>query len=231
MLGRRLFVTSLVSSLARPPPSPAATPPASATIGVRSLEDAADGPLGPMALYPDPVLRLTAAPVSRYGAELGHFAQMLAARMESNAIAASQFGVDARVVVLRGAAAPTALGGPLVLVNPRIVGRSAEERMRPWREICLVFPPGMDVDLLRDEWVQVESEGVDGVTRVRTLRGEASRALQHELDHLDGVLIVDHASLAELPPDIAALESAQHDVRQRRAFARPVARPSPALRS
>ena len=92
----------------------------------------------------------------------------------------------------------------------------------PWREICLVFPTGMDVELLRDESVQVEAEGVDGITRVRTLRGEASRALQHELDHLNGVLIVDHAALDELPPTIAALESAQHIKRQRRALERPV---------
>ena len=220
--GRRLVVASLVSSLTTPPPPTSPPlPPISATIGMRSLDDAVRDGLGPMALYPDPVLRLSAAPVSLYGTELERFARMLAARMESNAIAASQFGVDARVVILRGAASPT--GTLLVLVNPRIVGRSAAARMRPWREICLVFPTGMDVELLRDESVQVEAEGVDGITRVRTLRGEASRALQHELDHLNGVLIVDHAALDELPPTIAALESARHIERQRRAFERPVA--------
>ena len=56
----------------------------------------------------------------------------------------------------------------------------------------------------------------------KTLRGEAARAFQHELDHLDGILIVDHAGIDELPAAIASLERPYHDARQRRAFARRV---------
>jgi len=52
------------------------------------------------------------------------------------------------------------------------------------------------------------------------LKGEASRAFQHELDHLDGILVVDHASLGELPGGVASLESPYHAARQKKAFAR-----------
>jgi len=146
---------------------------------------------------------------------------MLVAGMRSNAITALQFGVDARIIALRGAASPSAFHAPLVLVNPEIVSRSPEERMVPWREICLVLPPELEIDLLRDEAVRVAARDVTGRPFAMTLRGEAARALQHEvclpctrwlapgltsidsnrgraaharaqLDHLNGVLIIDH---------------------------------------
>ena len=94
--------------------------------------------------------------------------------------------------------------------------------MRPWSEICLVFPEGLEIDLLRDERVEVEYEDTYGTTLRRTLRGEPARAFQHELDHLDGVLIIDHAGLDELPSEIAALEREYHDARQRKAYSRNV---------
>lgn len=50
--------------------------------------------------------------------------------------------------------------------------------------------------------------------------GEAARALQHELDHLNGILIIDHAALDELPAAIRELEEPLHVARQKRAFQR-----------
>ena len=61
-----------------------------------------------------------------------------------------------------------------------------------------------------------------GVPFRKVLRGEASRAFQHELDHLDGLMIIDHAGLSELPSEIAKLEAPYHNTRQRRAYARKV---------
>lgn len=52
------------------------------------------------------------------------------------------------------------------------------------------------------------------------LAGEPARAFQHELDHLNGVLIIDHAALDELPAPIREREEPFHDLRQRRAFQR-----------
>ena len=64
--------------------------------------------------------------------------------------------VDARVIALGGAATPT------IFVNPRIVQRSDELRMVPWREVCLTLPEIDGVDLLRDEWVNVDPLAVLG---------------------------------------------------------------------
>lgn len=65
-------------------------------------------------------------------------------------------------------------------------------------------------------------QDVEGVPFRKTLSGEPARAFQHELDHLDGILIVDHAGLDELPSAIAKLEAPYHGARQRRAYARRV---------
>ena len=102
-----------------------------------------------MARWPSPVLRMQAAPVIDFDAALSTFCQMLVDGMESRAAAATQYGVDAQVVVLRGDASPSEHGVPLVLINPRIVGRSDEVRMLPWREICLVLPADVEVELLQ----------------------------------------------------------------------------------
>ena len=95
--------------------------------------------------------------------------------------------------------------------------------MRPWNEICLVFDrdfPDLRVDLLRDAVVEVEAQDCYGHPFRRTLRGEAARAFEHELDHLNGILIVDHAALEDLLPEIVATERPHHAERQRAAFAR-----------
>jgi len=224
-----LALPAALTACHRPLVSAAAPPPAVATLPIRtpvalSTVEAtvASGALGPMALYPDPVLRRRAAPVERFGPELDAFARLLLDGMVSQAITAIQFGVDACVVALKGMAELGRERGGLVLVNPRIVARSDESSMRPWREVCLVLPETLEVELLRDEWVDVEYADTAGSPRSATLRGEAARAFQHELDHLNGILIVDHAALDELPAPIARIERGAHAERQARAFARPV---------
>jgi len=190
----------------------------------RSVEDVVRaGNLGKMALWPDPMLRRTAAPVSSFGPTLAKFCDMLVRGMESRAIAAIQYGVDAQVVALKGESSPNPGGAPFVLVNPRILERSDELDMKPWQEVCLVLPPDLKINLLRDAWVTVEAEDTEGSTFTRTLRGEPARAFQHEYDHLRGVLIIDHASMDELPAEMQKLERAEHAIRQLRAFERPLA--------
>ena len=166
-----------------------------------------------------------AAPVERvdgsFGPEVETVAELLLAGMTSNAVTALQYGVDARIIALRGPASPRS--APLVFVNPMVLSRSAEEKMVPWREACLVLPPALGgVPLLRDEAVEVAAQDVRGVPFRYALRGEPARAFQHELDHLNGVLILDHANLGELPEDVARLEAPYHERRQQRAFERGV---------
>ena len=195
-----------------------------------SVESAAlANTLRKMRLYPDPCLRRIASPVDKFGGELEKVADLLVAGMKSNATAAVQYGIDARIVVLKGSASPDS--SPIVFVNPNILSRSSEDKMLQWREFCLVVDAAdiisdtnlatiLEIDLLRDEIVEVAAQDITGRPIRKALSGEAARAFQHELDHLDGILIIDHASLSELPASIAKLEAPYHAARQRRAFER-----------
>jgi peptide deformylase len=203
-----------------------------------SIESAAQANyLGRMRLYPDPCLRRIASPVTHFGAELEKVADLLVIDMKSNATAAIQYGIDARIIVLKGSASPNNNpdSGPIVFVNPNILSRSSEGKMVQWREFCLVVDAAdvvsdadapnhptniLEIDLLRDEVVEVAAQDITGRPIRKALSGEAARAFQHELDHLDGILIIDHANLIELPASIATLEAPHHVARQRRAFAR-----------
>ena len=99
-------------------------------VPLRTIEAAAKADsIGQMGLYPDPLLRRVGSPVLRsettgaFDAAVGKVADMLIAEMKSNAITALQYGVDARIIVLRGPASPRAT--PTVFVNPTILSRSA----------------------------------------------------------------------------------------------------------
>lgn len=79
---------------------------------------------------------------------------------------------------------------PLVLINPRIIERDGEQ---VGSEGCLSFP-GIFVSVKRAETVTVASLGLENATQTVRARGLLARAIQHELDHLDGVLLVDRMS-------------------------------------
>lgn len=82
---------------------------------------------------------------------------------------------------------------PLVLINPEIVGSSAETAVS--EEGCLSFPE-LYVPVERPVQVAVRFLDRDGATRWIEARGLLARAVQHEMDHLNGVLLVDRLSAA-----------------------------------
>jgi peptide deformylase len=82
---------------------------------------------------------------------------------------------------------------PLVLLNPRIVGEKGQQK---GQEGCLSFPE-IFADITRAEEVDFEYMDLDGNVQTSTAKGLLSRAIQHELDHLNGVLLVDRMSLAQ----------------------------------
>jgi peptide deformylase len=113
--------------------------------------------------------------------------------------------------------------GGLFLVNPRIIARSSEMEMKVWKEQCLVLPPSFIATVLRDALVQVQYEDLNGETKIIFLKGEMARALQHELDHDRGILIVDHVGLEELEAEsqiMKRIEEDGHDQRQLLAYNR-----------
>lgn len=85
-----------------------------------------------------------------------------------------------------------------------------------------MFPSDLRVNLLRDDRITVEFEDLDGVTRELAFEGEESRAVQHELDHDRGVLMVDHAEISDLPSWVAEIEREEHGGRQEVAWRRKI---------
>eukprot|EP00979_Chaetoceros_neogracilis_P008190 scaffold1818_cov326-Chaetoceros_neogracile.AAC.1 len=113
--------------------------------------------------------------------------------------------------------------GGLFLTNPRIIARSSEMEMKVWKEQCLVLPPSFTATVLRDANVQVQYEDLNGETKNISLKEEMARALQHELDHDRGILIVDHVGLDELEAEsqiMKSIEEQGHDQRQLMAYDR-----------
>ena len=146
----------------------------------------------PIVKYPDPVLAAKAAPVTVFDKELGKLADDMFESMyaaEGIGLAAPQIGVSKRITVI-----DISFGkepkDKLVLINPEIVsrnGRQVEE------EGCLSLPEIRD-KVSRDATVTVRAQSVKG--EWFEIDGEEllSRAFQHEIDHLDGVLFIDRLS-------------------------------------
>ena len=142
-------------------------------------------------LLGSPVLRQRAAPVATVDDAVRRLADDLFETMHAAkgvGLAANQVGVARRVAVVDvGEDAPP----PLVLINPRIV--QASDTMESAEEGCLSIP---DIygEVERRLGVTIESLDRDGRLYKVELSGFKARAAQHEIDHLDGVLFLDHLS-------------------------------------
>ena len=140
--------------------------------------------------YPDPVLRMRAHEVEEFDGELQRLAERMTALMGEAAgvgLAANQVGVLRRLFIFQ----PTAEDEPLALVNPEIVARSDETV--PDDEGCLSMQ-GVLVAVDRNQSVTLEASDTSGEQVRLELEGIAARVVQHELDHLDGVLIIDRTT-------------------------------------
>ena len=152
----------------------------------------AAAPLLPILFVPDPRLRAKAKPVTAPGPAIGALAERMLATMYKApgiGLAAPQVGELLRLVVidLQEDDKPA----PLVLVNPRIVAQTKELATR--EEGCLSLP-NQFADVTRPARVKVEYQDLTGAKRDIEGEGLLSACLQHEIDHLDGVLFVDHLS-------------------------------------
>ncbi len=137
--------------------------------------------------YPDPVLRRKALPVETITPELEDLARKMLAvmyREDGVGLAAPQVGLPIRMMVLNTTGEPT---GEKVTLNPRIVRRAGTVDSD---EGCLSFP-GMRITVPRDETVTLEYMDLSGKTQAVEADALLARAIQHEIDHLDGVLFID----------------------------------------
>lgn len=145
--------------------------------------------------YGAKVLRDIAEPVEEFDDELIEFAEQLIDDMyayDGVGLAAPQVGVSKRIIAI-----DVSEGGdnPMVIVNPEIV-ESAEEKCSE-SEGCLSVP-GIRALVERPEWVTVKGYTPEGKALLfENAQGLFGRALQHEIDHLNGVLFVDKVSAAK----------------------------------
>src|SRR5438874_763733 len=143
--------------------------------------------------FGDPVLKARAVPVERFDDELRAEVARMAAIMRDGmgvGLAATQLGVMHRVLVYQlGRDAPLA-----ALVNPEIEW-SGDER-ETLEEGCLSLP-GIHVDVERPVHVRVRATDEHGDEIGIEASGLEARVIQHEVDHLDGVLILDRATREE----------------------------------
>jgi peptide deformylase len=142
--------------------------------------------------YGDPVLHSPARPVSRFDEAL----RRLLARMERTMIdsrgvgvAAPQIGIPRRLLVYR-----VDDDSPVhAMANPVILDRG--EVTEPFTEGCLsVGRASVWLDVVRPRAITVRFQDADGVDQERAFEGFEARVLQHEIDHLEGTVIVDRVS-------------------------------------
>ena len=109
-------------------------------------------------------------------------------------------GLKKRILVLNATGVPQ---DEIVLVNPRILERSGSPTK--FEEGCLSFP-GIYAEVERPEACRVAAQQLDGSPFEGAYSGFPSRIIQHEYDHLEGVLLVDRMSPADRHRNKAALE-------------------------
>jgi peptide deformylase len=151
--------------------------------------------------YPDPALRMKAHDVEAFDGDLSRLVEQLEHLLrDANGLglAATQVGVLRRVFLLQ----PDPEEKPRALVNPRLV-ETSDERVSD-DEGCLSLQ-GVVIPVERNERVILEASDPDGNDVRLELEGLPARVAQHELDHLDGILILDRTTPEARREALAAL--------------------------
>ncbi len=153
-------------------------------------------------LYGHEALRAKSQPITDISPAIRELADDMVATMRSHrgvGLAAQQIGHTEAILVIDIPAeyekpdhvdfnSPVSM--PLVMINPEITDKSGKQRDE---EGCLSFPE-IAIHLTRANEVEAAYTDIEGLRHTIKARGLLARAIQHELDHLNGVLIVDHMS-------------------------------------
>lgn len=145
---------------------------------------------------PDPMLKQVASPIETVSDSVrrqldGMLETMYAAK--GIGLAANQVSILNRVLVMDVAQREEPeTREPIFMINPEIVWASEEPSL--WDEGCLSIP-GQFAEVERPYSVRVKYLGYDGKMQEDSFEGLASHCVQHEIDHLNGVLFIDHLSV------------------------------------
>ena len=146
-----------------------------------------------LTLYGNPVLKLRAEAIQHIDKDIEHLAQGMIEVMAQHVgigLAAPQVGVSKRLIIV----GIEENEKPITLVNPEITFRSG---LGEKDEGCLSLP-GVSVPLKRAEKIRIAGTGLDGKPVEIEAEGLIARAFQHEIDHIDGILITDRAGKDQL---------------------------------
>lgn len=156
--------------------------------------------------YPDPVLRSKAKPIAKVDAQVQAVAQRMLELMDDAAgigLAAPQIGLSWRLFVVDVPPSegdedsearspddtpPTATASPLICINPTLHNPQGE--WEPFREGCLSLPH-IRGEVRRPSIITLKALDINGNPFEMTAGGLLARCIQHEFDHLEGVLITD----------------------------------------
>ena len=183
-----------VEEPAAPPPDPA----------VAARREAA---MAHIRRFGDPVLKTRARPVERFDAALREEVARMGVLMHDSVgigLAAPQVGVSHRLLVYR-----VEPDSPVqALINPDVTWSSRDKEVM--EEGCLSLP-GIHVEVERPVHIRVEARDPHGEQVVVEASGLEARVIQHELDHLDGVLILDRTSRDQRKEAMRALRDADRE--------------------
>jgi peptide deformylase len=147
----------------------------------------------PIVKYGDPILEKSTAPIKKFDADLEQLAEDMFASMyaaQGVGLAAPQIGLSLRLAVVdvTGGKNPEA---KIVLANPEVIHAEGEKREE---EGCLSIP-GFRGYVLRPQFVTIKAQNAKGESF--EVRGEdlLARAFCHEIDHLNGILFIQHLSM------------------------------------
>ena len=145
----------------------------------------------PILHYPDPRLHQSATPVTEFTAQLKQLAEDMTETMYAApgvGLAAPQVNVHKRLVVIDVSEDKNAL---MVLVNPQIL---AQEGTQEYEEGCLSVPFDYRADVERSSSVHLKCLDLEGKVVERDINGFEAIIVQHETDHLNGILYTDRTS-------------------------------------
>ncbi|SHH52962.1 peptide deformylase [Thermosipho atlanticus] len=152
-------------------------------------------------LFGDPILRKKAEKVTDFEFVRNLKEEMLKTMYLDDGVglAAPQVGVLLRFFVMDEG------NGPMFIINPEIIEHSEEKELG--EEGCLSLP-GIFADVSRYKWVRLRYQDEYGKVHERLFEGYPARIVQHESDHLDGVLFIDHLPLnvrKQLTPELTKI--------------------------
>lgn len=137
-------------------------------------------------VYPDPCLRIKTKKVEKFNGDIAKMLNDMAEVMYANqgiGLAAPQVGLGLRALIIDTG------DGLMSYVNPVIEDESNERSKL--EEGCLSLP-GITVNVARPEKITVRAQDADGKFFIKTLNGLFAKAVQHEIDHLNGKLLIDY---------------------------------------